>query len=328
MYPSAEFPQAGPFIADQVESLRAAGVSVDVLHIDRTEGRHVYQGLGKKVRHRVAELEPDLVHVMYGGVMADAVTRAVRDRPVLVSFCGTDLLARRGDGFLGRVSVQYGALASRRAARRASGIIVKSANLYDALPADVDKSRTWIVPNGIDLSLFRPLDRGDCQRRLGWSAEKLHVLFPARIGRPEKRYGLARAAVEALGQPTVELHPLDGIPHEEVPIWLNGANVVLLTSAHEGSPNAVKEALACNVPVVSVDVGDVRERIAGIEGCFIAAASPSHLADSLAAALARTTPIDAREKISDLALEQVAERIHGIYTSLIGEAFERTGTEA
>src|SRR5919109_1307447 len=230
MYPTPDIPQAGAFIAAQVESLRSRGVKVDLLHLARAQGRDVYRGLGRKVKRLVSELEPDLIHVMYGGVMADAVTRALPHRPVLVSFCGTDLLAGTADGVVKRLALRYGAFASRRAARRAAGIIVKSRNLFDALPPEVDKSRVWIVPNGVDTAQFRPLDRAECQRRLGWDPDRHHVLFPAPPTRPEKRYSLARASVElvsASGRPA-ELHALTGVRHEDVPIWLNAANVVIL----------------------------------------------------------------------------------------------------
>ena len=107
---------------DRVRGLRAAGIDVDVMYFPRTEGRSVYRGLGQKVRAAVAERMPDVVHVMYGGVMADAVTRHVRTRPVVISFCGTDLLGGRGSSLLERLSLRYGVLASRRAAARVADI--------------------------------------------------------------------------------------------------------------------------------------------------------------------------------------------------------------
>ena len=330
MYPTAAVPYAGAFVAAQVESVRAAGVDVDVFHLARPEhGRNVYRGLGERVKERVSDLEPDLVHVMYGGVMADAVTRAIRDRPVLVSFCGTDLLGGRADGILGRLAVRYGALASRRAARRAAGIIVKSRNLFTALPREVDRSRVWIVPNGVDVSRFRPLDREACRRRLGWSLDRPHVLFPAPPARPEKRFALAEASIALVNgsTPAPELHALEGVPHDDVPLWLNAADAVVLTSSHEGSPNAVKEALACNVPVVSVDVGDVRERIEGIEGCFVAAPTPEDLADKLGRAITRSEPIAGRDRMVELSLERVAARLRGIYASLANGAVDATFPE-
>jgi glycosyltransferase involved in cell wall biosynthesis len=261
---------------------------------------------------------------MYGGVMADAVTRALPGYPVLVSFCGTDLLGGETHGVLKRFAVRYGALASRRAAGRAAGIIVKSRNLFHALPREIDRSRVWIVPNGVDVSRFRPLDREECRRRLGWDPERPHVLFPAPPARPEKRFPLAEASVALLNgtSSSAELHALAGVPHEDVPIWINAASVVLLTSSHEGSPNAVKEALACNVPVVSVDVGDVGERIEGIDGCFLAAPTPDDLAEKLERALSRPEPIAGRERMAELSLNRVAARLRDIYATLTDSAVD------
>ncbi len=320
MYPTVELPSSGTFVAAQVESLRDAGVEVDVLLADRAEGRSVYRGLGKKVNGLVSELHPDLVHVMYGGVMAEAVTRAVRSCPVVVSFCGTDLLGGKSGSVVERLGLRYGVVGSWRAARRAAGIIVKSRNLFDALPSGIDTSRAWIVPNGVDFTRFRPMDRVESQQRLGWDPGRLHVLFPAQTYRVEKRYWLAEASVDLVkgsGLP-VDLHAFDGVPHADVPHWLNAANAVVLTSTHEGSPNVVKEALACNVAVVSVDVGDVRERLTGIDGCFLADSTPEDIARKLAQALRRPRRIASREVVADLALERVAARVSGIYGLVAG----------
>jgi glycosyltransferase involved in cell wall biosynthesis len=320
MYPTPVTPEDGAFVAAQVESLRDLGVRVDVLHLPRVEGgRSVYRGLGRKVQQAVAAREPDLVHVTYGGVIAYVVTRAIRDRPVLVTYHGSDLITSpSGAPPLDAFALRVGVLASRRAARRAAGVIVVSSELYDALPRSLDYGGVWIVPNGVDMARFRPLDRGDCQRQLGWDPARRHVLFPSSPARPEKRFALAETTVAVLGSRglDVELHALEGIPNDEVPTWINAANAILLTSTHEGSPVVVKEALACNVPVVSVDVGDVRERIAGVECCSIAAATPQDLADNLAYALGREERISGRERIAELSLEAVAERVYDIYAFL------------
>jgi glycosyltransferase involved in cell wall biosynthesis len=150
---------------------------------------------------------------------------------------------------------------------------------------------------------------------LGWDSTRWHVLFPAPPSRSEKRFDLARAGIAALERRglDVQLHHLAGIPNEQVPVWLNAAHVVVLTSSREGSPNAVKEALACNVPVVSVDVGDVRERIESIDGCFIALPNAGDIAVKLEQALARPERIDARAHIAELSLDRTASRLSEIY---------------
>jgi teichuronic acid biosynthesis glycosyltransferase TuaC len=318
MYPTPAHPDDGTFVAAQVGSLRDIGIDMEVLFLDRLKaGRQVYRDLAKRARASLDTVNPDLVHVMYGGVMSDVVTKAIRERPVLVSFCGSDLLGITG-GTVKRLSARFGVIASKRAARRAAGILVKSENLLDALPRGIDDSRVWLLPNGVDLHRFRPIDRLESQRRLGWEPSRKHVLFPANPTRPEKRFALAEAGVAHLNESgaDVELHVLRNVPHDEVPSWLNAAEAILMTSTHEGSPNAVKEALACNVPVVSVDVGDVRARIEGIEGCYIADATPEDLAAKLGHVFERTAPIDARSQIDEISLERVAEKLREIYGRL------------
>lgn len=323
MYPTPKLPGSGTFVATQVESLRGIGLDVEVLHVPRAEvGRSVYRGLGRKVRELAVGFRSSVVHVMYGGVMADTVTRALAGRPVVVSFCGSDLLGGGGQGVLERLALRHGVRASYRAAGRAAGVIVKSQNLLKALPSSVPRARAWLVPNGIDLARFRPLDPEECRRKIGWDAGRQHVLFPARRSRPEKQFPLAAAGVRLLDKRgvSVELHELDGVRHDDVPVWLNAAHVVLLTSAYEGSPNALKEALACDVPVVSVDVGDVKERLDGIAGCFLADPTAEDIAAKIERALAHPERINGRGAVADLALERVAARLRDIYDVVIRSA--------
>jgi glycosyltransferase involved in cell wall biosynthesis len=306
MYPTPERPALGTFVADQVSCLRDSGVTIELVHVDRVgRGRGAYRELAAVMRRRVAAVAPDLVHVMYGGVMAEVVTRSVRDRPVLVAFCGSDLLGASATHGVARLSERYGLLASARAARRAAGITGKS----------------WIVPDGIDLGRFRPLDRRECRRALGLEADATHVLFPAAPHRPEKRHALAAAAVRRLDG--VRLHTLGAVRHDEVPRWINAVDAVLLTSLYEGSPNVVKEALACNVPLVSVDVGDVRERIAGVDGCWIADATPEALAAALDQALRRGRT-DGRRRVRDVSLERINARLLEIYGVVTSRPLPRT----
>lgn len=326
IYPTSAAPTTGTFVADQVESLRAIGVDVDLLHVLRTDrGRRAYSGLGRTARQRVTASRPDIVHVMYGGVMASVVTRVVRDRPVLISYCGDDLQGGRGGGVVAELARLYGVRASHRAARRAAGIVVKSRNLLAALPQAVDRRRVWVLPNGVDLTVFRPRERNECRTILGWNPTRKHVLFPAPRDRPEKRFELALDTVAALNDSgaEIDLHDLADVRHEDVPIWLNASDSVILTSTREGSPNVVKEALACNVPVVSVDIGDVRERLDGIEGCFVAEPNVADLSDKLARVLDRGGRVEARERVAPLSLERTAARLGEIYQVVVSGMVSR-----
>ena len=316
IYPGPSHPALGTFVEQQIKGLREAGLDVEVLFIDRRQkGVSAYLGLGSRIRSRLRCFNADVVHVMYGGVMAELATRTVRDRPIIVTFHGSDLLGGRLSGYFGRFSAWYGVLSSWSAARRATGIVVVSKLLQDALPQGIDRSKIRIIPCGVDLKRFQPLEPSLCRRQLGWNQDSFHVLFNSNGGDPVKQPHLARAAVQALtsSKIRVEMHELRGVSHSQVPVWLNASDVILLTSDHEGSPTIIKEALACNLPVVSVDVGDVRDQIRGIEGCYIASPEPADLAAKLRLVHAGARRVDARERIEHLSVERIAARLKEFY---------------
>jgi teichuronic acid biosynthesis glycosyltransferase TuaC len=327
MYPTPQHPTSGIFVEQQIKSLRQIGLDVDVFVVDRaSKGMGAYWGLSRQLRARVASFQPDVVHVMYGGVIADRTAYAVGQRPVVVSFCGSDLLGEPLAGSVRKLLAGYGVLASHRAARKAHSIVVKSKNLQEALPDDVNRLKIRIIPNGIDLERFKPLDRETCRAELGWHAHRFHVLFTNPAGASCKRPDLARAAVETLNGlgTNAELHQLSGVPHDQVAVWLNASNVLLLTSLTEGSPNIVKEALACDLPVVSVEVGDVSERLREIEGCYLALSEPGDLAAKLHMVHSGRGRVAGRVKMQELSLERVALRLRECYSELL-ESFERQG---
>ena len=175
------------------------------------------------------------------------------------------------------------------------------------------------------LNDFRPLDRTDCRNRLGWPNDRLNVLIPTSHGDPRKRPELAYAAVtvaEGWGI-KIEIHHLKNVPHDQVPIWLNASDAVLLTSLHEGSPNVIKEALACDVPVVSVEVGDIRERIQEIDGCYIAYAEPNNLASKLKLVHDGSRRVNGRKAVQNLSLREVALRLKQFYDEILSLALTR-----
>jgi glycosyltransferase involved in cell wall biosynthesis len=329
MYPTSLTPTSGTFVEQQIKGLKQIGIAVNIMFVNRVQkGIRAYLGLGRRLRSRVAGFQPHLVHAMYGGVLADIVTRTVDDRPAVVSFCGSDLLGERLSSSMRKLIAGYGVLASRRAARRAQGIVVKSKNLQNALPDNVDKSKVRVIPNGIDLERFKPLDRDKCRERLGWRAKCFHILFPTNSGDPCKRFELARAAVEALRRSGIqtEIHELRGVPHPQVPVWLNASDAVLLTSLHEGSPNIVKETLACNIPVVSVDVGDVHERLQGIEGCYIALSEPYDLAVKLRLVQSSLRRVTGRVQMQKLSLREVALQLKAFYGETLSSYEKKEST--
>lgn len=321
MYPSARTPRAGTFIEQQVEGLRRIGLHVEVLLIDRAgDGVSRYLGSIGTIRRAASSGQWDVAHIMSGGVFAYLAIRALSDVPVVVSFCGTDLLGTEDRSPVMRLRGIAGVWASKRVAAKADAIVVKGSRMLTGLDQRLVAGRASVVPNGVDCDRFRPMDKQVCRRRLGWRDGRLHVLFSTHSATDaNKRLSLASKAVEAVRVMGVdaELHVMLDVPHQEVPFWIGAADATILTSLHEGSPNIVKETLACNRPVVSVDVGDVAEVLVGIEGCHVAKADPASLAEALLEVRESASLVDSRERMLSLSLEAVAGRILAVYEAAI-----------
>ena len=113
------------------------------------------------------------------------------------------------------------------------------------------------------------------------------------------------------------MHYLRRVPYNQVPVWLNASDVLLLTSLHEGSPTIIKEALACNVPVVSVDVGDVRERIKEIQGCYLALPDPNELAGKLCLVYSGARRVAGHLKMQEFSLQRIALQLKMLYEEVL-----------
>jgi glycosyltransferase involved in cell wall biosynthesis len=327
MYPTPTTPRAGTFVQQQVAGLRSIGIEVSVLHVNRVDaGMPEYRKVPGLVRSHLTDFQPDVVHVMYGGFLAAATARAARSRPLVLSLCGTDILGvERGSPAI-RARGYLGVLLSRLAARWVDVVVVKSRGLGEAVPASFDRRLLWVIPNGVNLTLFQPMNRADCRKSLGWSPEEFIALFSTPDPRdPVKRLRLAQAGVTRLNATGTDcsLRVMRDVPYERVPVWLNAADVVLVTSLHEGSPNIVKEALACDRPVVSTDVGDVAERIEGIDGCYLTESMPEDIAEKLRRVADGPRVVDGRRRVEDLSIERVAQRLTNVYEQTVRQAASR-----
>jgi teichuronic acid biosynthesis glycosyltransferase TuaC len=328
IYPTASRPTFGVFVEQQVHGLREIGLQVNVLFVNRAEqGMRTYFKMTAPLRTAAVQARPALVHLMYGGVMADQVTRWNPALPKLVTFHGSDLLGENYSGLWRRWLSRYGVLASRRAARRAQGIVLVSERLRSFLPGTLDPAQIRVIPCGIDLNRFQAADKLTCQRQLAWDPHSFHVLFASNNGDPVKRPWLAAAAVEHLQHQGLraELHRMERVPYAEVPLWLNASDALVLTSAQEGSPTVVKEALACGLPVVSVDVGDVAERIATIPGCHLAEPTPDALALKLNLVRQAGARVHAQPQLQALSIRTIALRLEQFYREILARQSVSSG---
>ena len=170
-----------------------------------------------------------------------------------------------------------------------------------------------------DRSHYTPADRKAARVRLCLSGGVRYALFPTNPARPEKRFELARDALNHAGDLGHPVEPLVvyNRPHEEIPDYYNAADLLLLTSSHEGSPNVVKEALACNLPVVSTDVGDVRKVIGSSTNCHVTDETPDAIADAIASVLTDGNRSNGRNAVADLASDRVADRVERGYRCVL-----------
>jgi glycosyltransferase involved in cell wall biosynthesis len=192
--------------------------------------------------------------------------------------------------------------------------VATSRRVRDALGRD----DVVVIPCGVDDALFQPVPQAEARAVLGLPAEGPIVLF-AGMRRPEKRVDLIEAAVRRVqGELSgVALLIAERVPHEEMPLYMNAADVLVLASEAEGSPMVVKEALACNLPVVSVDVGDVAELVRDAPGCQIVERSVDGLASGLLTALRRGARTDGRKVAAQVSLQAVAERLDGLFEDVL-----------
>ena len=237
----------------------------------------------------------DIVHANFGLTAPHAIAQP--HRPVVLSLWGSDITG----------SVGY---LSMKCSRFCDEVIVMSSEMDERLGGGAH-----VVPHGIDLDHFRPMPQESARDDVGWSHNKKHVFFPYDPSRDVKNYPLAERVTEAVDRKLpsdVKLHVIFGVDHSSIPVYMNAADALLLTSFREGSPNTVKEALACELPVVATDVGDVRKQLAGVDPSRVCTSEPE-LARALAKVLERRERSDGREHVQHLSIERMGERIIDIY---------------
>ena len=289
-----------PFIVEQAEALRAAGCLVEFYGITG-KGIRGYLTALPALKAKIDSFRPDVLHAHYGlsGLLAN-LQRAV---PVVTTYHGSDINEAKNRPF------------SRIAMWLSAWNVFVSQRTLDIMHP---KSKYALIPCGIDLSEIQLIGQSEARERMGLSERGKYILFAGAFDNAVKAPELAKASVAVLHE-DVQLLELKGYTREQVTLLMRAADVFLLTSKTEGSPQVIKEAMACGCPIVSVDVGDVAERIAGLEGCLVAKSrDPKEIASLLKQALAFNRRTDGRERIIAMGLDnrQVAQNLLAIYSSL------------
>jgi len=288
-----------PIVKSQGESLRKSGVGVEYFTI-KGKGLKGYLKNIPRLKGYLRTKNYDLIHSHYS--LSSIVASLSSRLPMVVSLMGSDT-----HSFLWKNITKIFCIF------RWKVTIVKSVKMKKS----ISLNKSIIIPNGVNFELFKPIDKDIAKIKVGFDKKNRHIIFVANPNRPEKNYQLAKKAVELITSDSVELTIVSKVNQNIVPYYMNAADILLLTSFWEGSPNVVKEAMACNCPIVSTDVGDVREVIRNIDGCYICSYDPGDVADKIKKALDFGKRTDGREKIKHLDQKIIAQKIIGVYNRVL-----------
>lgn len=241
-----------PFIIEQAEALKEQGCEIEFFGL-QGKGLRGYLNNVPQLKQKIREFRPDVIHAHYG--LSGLFANLQREIPVVTTYHGSDINDKS-------------ALPFSKMAIRLSGwnIFVSRKIIKIAKP----KKNYSLLPCGIDLHELQQMNKSEARQRMNLEANKRYVLFSGAFDNEVKNAPLARKAMEELCDPSVVLLELKGYSREEVTLLMCAVDALLMTSFTEGSPQVIKEALACGCPIVSVDVGDVKERIDGVDGCYVA----------------------------------------------------------
>jgi teichuronic acid biosynthesis glycosyltransferase TuaC len=305
---------AGQFIFTLADAMREVGTAVDLFSTGSLRSVMRLAAARRKVS-KLSE-DYDLVHAQFGTACAYA---AARSRcPRIVSLRGTEMLGCDTGPLWCRMHGVASRWLTHSSIHRFHRVIVMSHRMRDDLSRVHNRaSGVEILPDGIDLAKFAPMDRSHARRELGFAGDtRPWVLFASlRTNNPVKRSELALAAFRraSVRRPDLVLKTLSGRPHQEVPLWMSASNVLLLTSTREGWPNVVKESLACNVPFVATDVSDLK-RISDQEpSCFVGPANPDALAEGILNAIGAPSSESLRRQVQFMERTAIARRLCEIY---------------
>jgi teichuronic acid biosynthesis glycosyltransferase TuaC len=302
-----------PFIKEQGESLKKLGIEVDYYPIIG-KGLTGYIKAGLKLRKYLKRNSYNLIHGHFILSVWAAIIGSGGKIPIVISLMGSDAYGE----YIGINKISFKSRFSMfltwLAQPFATAIISKSSNIEKYV---YQKSKSYIIPNGIDIQKFKPDDQYFKNVQV-LKSKKKNILFLGNIKNIRKNYQLVKQALDQLNLPDVELNNPYPVSHQEIPQLLNSTNILVVPSLMEGSPNIVKEAMACNCPIVATDTGDVKWVLGETKGCYISSFDAKDFAENVRLALQFSEThgrTDGEHRIKELGLdsENIAKRIIDIY---------------
>lgn len=306
-----------PFIKSQYESLQPFVRKIDHYRI-KGSGIKAYILAYKELKKILKSEKYDIIHAhwTYSGIICSSL---IKKEKLVVSFMGNDLFGIYTKKyniltFKGLINI----LLSQYLLFKTDAIIVKSKRMLRWIPFYC-RYKTQIVPNGVNLNKFKPLDQNEAKKYLQIEPQQKYILFLGDTKDSNKNFDLLEKAGLQLDKAEVSYKILKPYPIDrtKVPFYLAAADVLAFTSKLEGSPNIIKEAIAMGCPIVATDVGDVFERISGIDGCYISKFDEYDFSEKLAAALKSNKRINPNGHLNEISEINISRKIISLYVKMI-----------
>lgn len=304
-----------PIVKTQGESLRNNNVDIDYFTI-KGKGVKGYLRNIPRLNKTLKTKKYDIIHAHYALCGWIAVFQLSK-LPIVTSYMGSDAY-----GFVNaygnkRLFANYFIkFASKTLQPFVSKIIIKSRKLEKYIYI---KNKVNIIPNGVDFEKFKPSNKKSCREKLNLSTKNKLILFLGDPSNPRKNFRLLEKAYNLIKYDNLKIIKPFPTAFRNLALYLNAADVLVLTSYLEGSPNVIKEAMACNIPIVSTDVGDVKEITENTKGCYISSFKPRDVAKKIQMALEFGKRTNGQENIKYLEINNIAKKIISIYQQMLNE---------
>lgn len=288
-----------PFVVEQGEAIRALGNDVDYFLVEG-KGLMAYFKSRKPLLKKIKEFQPDIIHAHYGLSGITAVLQ--RKVPVVTTFHNGETL-----GFKQNILSSLFSL-------KASHVIYVAKHIRDKAYLK-PKHNYSIIPCGVNLEECVITDYKEARKELGFEDGKKYILFGGAFANLRKNYSLLENGIRILGRNDVEVREMKGLNRSQISKLLSACDLFALPSKSEGSPQALKEAMACNCPIIATDIADIKHLLGDLQGHFICSFEPEKFAETLNQALEFQGRTKGRTRIEELGLDnsQVAQKIIAIY---------------
>lgn len=292
-----------PFITEQADAIAQVGeVEIDYFTV-RGNALWSYFKV-RDLKRKIKTFQPDLIHAHYGLSGFAAILQ--RQVPVVITFHNGETLSAKAN-FMSSVASLF-----------AKHVIYVAQHIYDLCYLK-PKTNYTILPCGVNLDQCVVVDQQQARQELGFAADKKYLLFGGAFANLRKNYPLLQHAIALLHRNDIEVLEMKGLDRATITKLMCACDLFALPSKSEGSPQALKEAMACNCPILATDVADIKHLLGNLDGHYLCSFEPADVADKLSKALADGRRTHGRERIMELGLEnrKVAETILTIYNHII-----------